>query len=82
MNQIIVTPRRPIRTDRNQPFGTPTAAPNMFKEIPQMLLYEELARARIRDVEAAVRGHRVPPSRRFAGRWFRAARGRARSRRS
>ncbi|GAB3474472.1 hypothetical protein [Amycolatopsis cihanbeyliensis] len=82
MNQITATSLRTIRTDRNRPFGTPSAAPNMFKEIPEMLLYEELARARIRDVEEAVRGHRTPPSRRSSRRWFRTIRGRIRSHRS
>jgi hypothetical protein len=39
---------------------TPTAAPKTFKEILEMLMYEELTRARIRDMEEAIEGQRSP----------------------
>lgn len=50
--------------------STPNDAPKNVKEILEMLMYEELARARIRDLEEALGGHRTPAQgvRRF-GRW-------------
>ncbi|SFB61487.1 hypothetical protein SAMN05216266_12816 [Amycolatopsis marina] len=50
--------------------STPNDAPKNVKEILEMLMYEELARARIRDLEEALGGHLNPTQgvRRF-GRW-------------
>ncbi|MBN6034274.1 hypothetical protein [Amycolatopsis sp. 195334CR] len=59
----------------NTEFGRPNPAPTMIKEINEMLLYEELARARIRDLHVTARGDRTwrhaRPSRRSGriGRW-------------
>lgn len=42
------------------PFDQPNAAPKTSKEILEMLMYEELTRARIRDMEEAIEGQRSP----------------------
>ncbi|RSM34685.1 hypothetical protein DMA12_47240 [Amycolatopsis balhimycina DSM 5908] len=45
-----------------------------IEEISEMLLYEELSRARIRDLEEGVRAQRARGSARAARRWTRVAR--------
>ena len=49
-----------------------------IEEISEMLLYEELSRARIRDLEEGVRAQRARGSARAARRWTRVARWAAR----
>ena len=49
-----------------------------IEEISEMLLYEELSRARIRDLEEGVRAQRARGSARAARRWSRVARWAAR----
>jgi hypothetical protein len=45
-----------------------------IEEISEMLLYEELSRARIRDLEEGVRAQRVRGNARAVRRWSRVAR--------
>ncbi|MCR6487726.1 hypothetical protein M8542_33365 [Amycolatopsis sp. OK19-0408] len=45
-----------------------------IEEISEMLLYEELSRARIRDIEEGVRAQRARGSARAVRRWTRVAR--------
>ncbi|ADJ43051.1 hypothetical protein AMES_1229 [Amycolatopsis mediterranei S699] len=49
-----------------------------IEEISEMLLYEELSRARIRDLEEGVRAQRARSGARAARRWTRVARWAAR----
>ncbi|MEV6447707.1 hypothetical protein [Amycolatopsis sp. NPDC051716] len=49
-----------------------------IEEISEMLLYEELSRARIRDLEEGVRAQRARGGARAARRWSRVARWAAR----
>ncbi|MBE1498408.1 hypothetical protein H4696_005508 [Amycolatopsis lexingtonensis] len=49
-----------------------------IEEISEMLLYEELSRARIRDLEEGVRAQRARGSARAVRRWSRVARWAAR----
>ncbi|WP_116051702.1 hypothetical protein [Amycolatopsis palatopharyngis] len=50
--------------------NTPNDAPKNRKEILEMLMYEELARARIRDLEEALSGQRAPArGARWLDRW-------------
>jgi hypothetical protein len=49
-----------------------------IEEISEMLLYEELSRARIQDLEEGVRAQRARGSARAARRWTRVARWAAR----
>jgi len=44
--------------DSTAPVDRPSGAPNMSREMAEMLLYEELARARIRDLHESVHGKR------------------------
>ncbi|UJW35418.1 hypothetical protein L3Q67_17485 [Saccharothrix sp. AJ9571] len=46
-------------TNDDTEFGRPSPAPTMIKEITEMLLYEELARARIQDLHVTARGDRT-----------------------
>ncbi|WP_158886424.1 hypothetical protein [Amycolatopsis anabasis] len=50
----------PVTTRKhNATLGRPSAAPTMIKEITEMLIYEELARARIRELEEAIHTQRA-----------------------
>jgi hypothetical protein len=59
----------------------PSATPVMSRETSEMLMYEELARARIQELRAAALPRRSGLRIRVTGRWNREAR-RARNRRS
>jgi hypothetical protein len=51
----------------------PSAAPVLTKEIVEMLMYEELARARIQDLRTDMRDQNVRGHARAARRWERMA---------
>lgn len=52
----------------------PSSAPVLTKEISEMLLYEELARARIQDMRRDIRAQQERGHDRAARRWDRVAR--------
>ncbi|MTD59420.1 hypothetical protein [Amycolatopsis pithecellobii] len=62
------TSEKPETVDAN-----PSSAPILTKEITQMLMYEELARARIQDLRREIRAQQERGHHRAARRWDRMA---------
>lgn len=73
--ELVTTKDHELRTDT--PERTLTSM-NESQETSEMLLYEELSRARIRDLEEDIRLQRARGSARAARRWARVARWAAR----
>ncbi|MEU6645849.1 hypothetical protein ABZ863_25320 [Saccharomonospora sp. NPDC046836] len=78
MNTYADSGARTLRATTYVLFDRPSSAPTMSKEITQMLLYEELARARIRELHRSDPGRRDLRRARVARRWDRVARWAAR----
>lgn len=71
MNELLEIREQPNSTTDD---ARPSAAPVITKEISEMLMYEELARARIQDMRTQMRDQHARGHARAARRWDRMAR--------
>ncbi|WP_236795319.1 hypothetical protein [Amycolatopsis sp. GM8] len=68
MSDLLLISEKPDTTDVR-----PSSAPVLTKEITEMLMYEELARARIQDMRRDIRAQQERGHARAARRWDRMA---------